>query len=121
MTHPIRLHPSYFGPNTDAFIRERLYADVEGTCTGTEGYIVAVLSITEVGAGTVEPGSGAAEFNVRYSAIVFRPFKGEVLDGTIVTVNKVRGVRATIADARSKASSPRSARCRSTSPHMCAS
>jgi DNA-directed RNA polymerase II subunit RPB7 len=32
-----------------------------------------------------------AEFEVQYNAIVFKPFKGEVLEGIVSNVNKVRG------------------------------
>jgi hypothetical protein len=31
-----------------------------------------------------------AEFEVKYKAIVFKPFKGEVLEGIVSNVNKVR-------------------------------
>lgn len=39
--------------------------------------------------GKVLPGSGLAEFRVKYQAIVFKPYRGEVLDAVISTVNKV--------------------------------
>ena len=34
-------------------------------------------------------GSGQAEFVTRYRAIVFKPFKGEVVDAVVNNVNKV--------------------------------
>lgn len=37
-------------------------------------------------------GSGQAEFITRYRAIVFKPFKGEVVDGVVNNVNKVRRI-----------------------------
>ena len=97
-------------------MRERLYADVEGTCTGSDGYIVAVIGISAIGHGTIEPGSGQATFEVSYSAIVYRPFKGEVLDGSVVSVSKVRLPIARRAHRRRWASSPKSVPCRSSSP-----
>jgi len=89
LKHPIRLHPSYFGPSTLNFIQEKLYSDVEGTCTGEDGYIISVLDISGTGLGTIEPGTGQAEFIVQYSAIVFRPFKNEVLDAVVNNVGKM--------------------------------
>lgn len=44
--------------------------------------------ILEVGKGTIQPGTGMAEFIVQYRAIVYRPFKGETVDGTVGIVNK---------------------------------
>jgi DNA-directed RNA polymerase subunit E'/Rpb7 len=35
-------------------------------------------------------GSGLATFEVKYNCLVFRPFKGEVLDAVVTDVNKVR-------------------------------
>ena len=38
---------------------------------------------------TLPPGGGLATFPMRYNAIVFRPFKGEVFDAVVTTVNKL--------------------------------
>ena len=72
------------------YLESKLYADVEGTCSGQFGYIIAVVTILNIGEGMVLPGSGQAEFITRYRAIVFKPFKGEVVDGVVNNVNKVR-------------------------------
>ena len=72
------------------FLESKLYADVEGTCSGQYGYIIAVVSILDIGRGMVLSGTGQAEFVTRYRAIVFKPFKGEVVDGVVNNVNKVR-------------------------------
>ena len=41
-------------------------------------------------AAQVREGTGAAVFNLTYSCICFKPFKGEVLDVVVTSVNKVR-------------------------------
>ena len=46
--------------------------------------------MSDIGNGIVMPGSGQAEFVARYRAIVFKPFKGEVVDGVVNNVTKVR-------------------------------
>lgn len=46
LRHTINLHPSYFGPQTDVYLRNKLHADVEGTCSGRLGYIIAVLGVS---------------------------------------------------------------------------
>jgi DNA-directed RNA polymerase II subunit RPB7 len=71
------------------YLENKLMSDVEGTCSGKFGYIICVLTVTDVGAGIVLPGNGQAEFIARYRAIVFKPFKGEVLEGVVGEVNKV--------------------------------
>ncbi|KAJ1825879.1 DNA-directed RNA polymerase II subunit, partial [Coemansia sp. RSA 2599] len=89
LTHTITLHPSFLGPRMREFVTKRLYQDVEGTCTGRYGYIVAVIAILEIQMGKIIPGHGSAEFEVKYSAILFKPFKNEVIDASVHTVSKV--------------------------------
>lgn len=64
-----------------------LHEKVTGSCSGRLGYIIAVLDIKNVGRGKIVGGS--AEFKIDYQAIVYRPFRGEVVDGVVASVNKV--------------------------------
>ncbi|CAO3609638.1 unnamed protein product [Cunninghamella blakesleeana] len=89
LNHTITLHPSYFGPNMQFKLKDKLYADVEGTCSGRFGYIITVVSLLNISKGKILPGSGLAEFRVKYQAIVFKPYKGEVMDAVITAVNKL--------------------------------
>ncbi|KAI5477931.1 DNA-directed RNA polymerase II subunit RPB7 [Pseudohyphozyma bogoriensis] len=83
----LTLSPSYFTPTLKAYLHTLLYHTVEGTCSGQIGYIIAVMGVTEVGQGKIV--GGQAEFNIKYSAIVYRPFKNEVVDGVVASVNKM--------------------------------
>ena len=53
------------------------------------GFVIAVTTIDNIGAGMIQPGRGFVLYPVKYKAIVFRPFKGEVLDAVVTQVNKV--------------------------------
>jgi DNA-directed RNA polymerase subunit E'/Rpb7 len=55
-------------------------------------YIVSVISINSIGEGKVLPSTGQARFKTSYTAVVFKPFKGEVMDGRVTNVNKVSSV-----------------------------
>ena len=55
------------------------------------GFVVCVTGIDSIGEGILQPGRGFSVFNVKYKAIVFRPFKGEVLDAVVTQVNKAGG------------------------------
>ena len=57
------------------------------------GFVIAVTTIDNIGAGVIQPGRGFVLYPVKYKAIVFRPFKGEVVDAVVTQVNKVRGRR----------------------------
>uniref|UniRef100_A0A8W8I0R4 RNA polymerase Rpb7-like N-terminal domain-containing protein n=1 Tax=Magallana gigas TaxID=29159 RepID=A0A8W8I0R4_MAGGI len=88
LEHEILLHPRYFGPNLLNIVKQKLFTEVEGTCTGKYGFVIAVTTIDNIGAGTIQPSRGFVVYPVKYKAIVFRPFKGEVLDAVVTQVNK---------------------------------
>lgn len=87
----LTLHPSFFGPKINEYLRTKLLTEVEGSCTGKFGYIMCVLDCTDIdiGKGTILPGDGSAEFEVKYRAVVWKPFKGEVVDGLVSQVSKL--------------------------------
>ncbi|KAL1408156.1 DNA-directed RNA polymerase II subunit [Vanrija albida] len=89
LTHTILLHPSYFGAQLEEYLRQKLYEDVEGTCSGKYGYIISVVTINDIGEGKIMPSTGQAKFKCSYTAIVMKPFKGEVVDGKVINVNKM--------------------------------
>ena len=91
MTHILHLHPRYFGSELKQVVEKKLREEVEGTCSGRFGYIIVVVAITDPGAGVLVPTTGFAEFKITYKALLLKPFKNEVVDGTVTTVNKVNG------------------------------
>ena len=90
-TKNIVLAPQHFGPRLRETLYERLRAEVEGTCTGRFGFVVMGTNIKKVGEGVIQDTSAHAKFAVVYECIVFRPFKGEVLDCIVTSVNKASG------------------------------
>jgi len=81
----LELHPSYFGASASAEITEQLYRKVEGKNTGTM-MIIAIIDIDDISEPMVVPGRGHAQYNVSFRAIVWRPFRGEVVDGLVSSV-----------------------------------
>uniref|UniRef100_A0A8D2B766 RNA polymerase Rpb7-like N-terminal domain-containing protein n=1 Tax=Sciurus vulgaris TaxID=55149 RepID=A0A8D2B766_SCIVU len=39
LEHEILLHPRYFGPNLLNTVKQKLFTEVEGTCTGKYGFL----------------------------------------------------------------------------------
>lgn len=81
----VNLHPSYFDKDTHKYITDTLYQDVEGTNTGNY-YIVCVVNVIDISEPRVLPGSSFAEFKILFTAVVWRPFKGQVCDGMVSSV-----------------------------------
>lgn len=90
LTRFLDLPPKYFGPRLGEIIEEKLTQEVEGTCSGKHGYIIAVLRILEKKQGLIRmDGTGLATFEVKFNCVTFRPFKGEVIDCVVQSVNKM--------------------------------
>lgn len=89
LTHDMVLHPRYFGPEIRKTIKDKLYREIEGTCLGQYGYVITITCIDDIGTGVLFCESGMAHYEIRYKAIVFRPFKGEVLEAIVKQVNKI--------------------------------
>lgn len=86
----IDIHPKNFGKRLREVIQEKVITETEGTCNGKYGYVVAVTSIDSIGQGKVrQDQSGYATFPVTYGCVVCRPYKGEVLDAVVQSVNKM--------------------------------
>lgn len=88
VAHRVRectLHPSFFNSGADAQVRQRLYEDMEGKVEGTE-MIVQIIEIDEISEPVLVPGTGMAKYTLSYRAIVWRPFRGEVVDGMVTSV-----------------------------------
>ncbi|KAL5549462.1 hypothetical protein UlMin_004693 [Ulmus minor] len=56
---------------------------------GWHGFVVAIMSIENIGKGLICDGTGFVTFLVKYQCVVFRPFKGEILEAVVTTVNKM--------------------------------
>lgn len=84
LSKSIDVHPKFFGPQLRSVIEASVKTKVEGACLGKFGYCVCVTKLRDVGQGLIRPdGTGLATFEVRYGCIVFRPFRGQVLEVTV--------------------------------------
>ncbi|KAL1989017.1 hypothetical protein VTN96DRAFT_5780 [Rasamsonia emersonii] len=84
-TKVVVLHPSYFGPNVKEYLVNRLNEEEEGRCTG-DHFVICVMDMVDIGEGRVIPGSGAAEYTIKYRAIIWKPFRGETVDAIVTSV-----------------------------------
>lgn len=91
LQHTVVLHPEFLGPQVRDKIKEALLAQVEGMAVGDKGYLVSVLSIDEGGLskGLIEHLTGHVKYVVSYKALMFRPFKNEVMDVVVHSVTPI--------------------------------
>lgn len=87
LDHEICLHPKYFGPDLLETVKRKLFNEVEGTCTGKYGFVVAVTTIDNIGAGLIQPGtnlllliSSAVLFTIFILSILLELYKFVICD-----------------------------------------
>ena len=86
----IKMHPSDLGPKLNNAIKRKLQLQEEGRCMPEFGFVVAVIETKVIAKGMVsDAGNGLVSFPVKYEAVVFKPFKNEVLDTRVTAVNKM--------------------------------
>jgi DNA-directed RNA polymerase II subunit RPB7 len=85
----LSIHPRYLGPNLKRTLEDKLHEEIEGTCSGRYGFIITVTSIDNWGLGQIEETTGFVVFPVKFKAIVFKPFRNEILDAVVTQVSKV--------------------------------
>lgn len=83
----VLLEPRYLGSQLREHVKKKLIAELEGQCLGKHGYVISVLDIKNenISPGAIDNDTGAVNISVKYSVILLRPFRNEVLD-TVVTV-----------------------------------
>jgi DNA-directed RNA polymerase subunit E'/Rpb7 len=87
------IHPRFLGKKLRKTVVDTLKAEVVGSCIDG-AHVIAVLRISDenVSRGVVEPLTGSVRYDVTYRAIMFRPFRNEVLDCVVKQVTAVSAV-----------------------------
>lgn len=81
----LTMHPSFFDSGASEMIKEKLHEDLEGKIEGTL-MIIQIIEVDEVSEPKLVPGTGMASYVLSYRALVWRPYRGEVVDGLVTSV-----------------------------------
>ena len=86
----ITMKPSDLGPFFQQRLEAKLRHDLEGSLSKShDGTIVYIFQITGKSKPLIQDGSGYAVVDVAFDAIVFRPFKNEVIDCVVSEVTRL--------------------------------
>lgn len=91
MARTITVAPMLLGPGLKDLVRQQLISEVEGMALDEEGFIITVLTIADEGLekGLIDHFTGSVRYTVKYTALMFRPFKNEVIDAVVKSVSEV--------------------------------
>jgi len=79
----VRVEPKLFGFKTSDAVAKQLQETYSNYHDKEIGEVVGVISVLEVGDGTIIPGDGAAYYNSRFKLIVWKPELQELVFGII--------------------------------------
>ena len=80
----VRIPPKEFGAPIDQAAITHLRKSSENVLDRDIGLMIAVIGIDEIGQGRLMPGDGATYHTVQYRVLVFKPVRGEIIEGNVV-------------------------------------
>ena len=80
----VRIPPSQFGQKLEGVALIHLRKASENVLDRDIGLMIAVIDIDEIGQGRLMPGDGATYHSVVYHVLVFKPLRGELVEGNVV-------------------------------------
>lgn len=80
----VRIPPREFGDPIDQAALTHLRKSSENVLDRDVGLMIAVIGIDEIGQGRLMPGDGATYHQVTYRVLVFKPLRGELVEGNVV-------------------------------------
>ncbi|TFF86579.1 DNA-directed RNA polymerase [Candidatus Thorarchaeota archaeon] len=82
----VRIPPSQFGQPLEEAAMIHLRKNHENVLDRDIGLMIAVIDIDEIGQGRLMPGDGATYHSVTYRVLVFKPNRGELVEGNVVEI-----------------------------------
>ncbi|OEH73750.1 DNA-directed RNA polymerase III subunit RPC8 [Cyclospora cayetanensis] len=79
----LSVQPSLQGRPLEPVLREAIALKYTNKVLRGLGLFVCLYEITEVEGAAILPATGSSRYNVCFKAVIFRPFVGEVLQGTV--------------------------------------
>ncbi|MHA2003012.1 MAG: DNA-directed RNA polymerase [Candidatus Thorarchaeota archaeon] len=80
----VRIPPKEFGSPIEDAAMVHLRKQHENVLDRDVGLMIAVIGIDDIGQGRLMPGDGATYHSVTYKVLVFKPIRGELVEGNVV-------------------------------------
>lgn len=80
----VRIPPKEFGSPIEKAAMVHLRKQHENVLDRDVGLMIAVIGIEDIGQGRLMPGDGATYHSVTYKVLVFKPIRGELVEGNVV-------------------------------------
>ena len=94
----VRIPPKEFGAPIEEAAMVHLRKQHENVLDRDIGLMIAVIGIEEIGQGRLMPGDGATYHSVTYQVLVFKPIRGEIVEGNVVELMVMDAEKMAFAD-----------------------
>ncbi len=84
----IRVPPEKLGTNVKEAIISSLADSLEGKVSRDAGVFLAILDVSDIGDGLIEPEDAGVFFDTKYRAVVFQPELHEIIKGEVTEITE---------------------------------
>lgn len=84
----IRVPPDKFGMKLEEAVKASLEEKLEGSIDKNLGVILSVMSVDNIGEGTIIPGDGALWYPVEFRVLTYVPEQHEIVKGEVIDVTE---------------------------------
>ncbi|EGD73704.1 hypothetical protein PTSG_05411 [Salpingoeca rosetta] len=92
----IRLKPKRFATDRNEALAFEINKMFTNKVIHKRGLGICLFDLLDIGDGEIHPSDGAAHVHVTFRLLMFRPFVGEVLKGTIRSCSRDSGIRVSL-------------------------
>ncbi|QDS68203.1 hypothetical protein FKW77_010554 [Venturia effusa] len=93
MSDLIQLNPQDFRKSHDQALEDNINKKYSNKVLQQVGLCVCFWDMLKIGDGLISQGDGLVNVNAKFRILVFRPFKGEIITGTILDSSSPDGIR----------------------------
>lgn len=88
VSEKIRVPPDKFGLKLGEAVKASLEEKFEGSIDKSLGVILSVMSVDNIGEGTILPGDGALWYPVNFRVLTYVPEQNEIVKGEVIDVTE---------------------------------
>ncbi|TID17126.1 gb [Venturia nashicola] len=93
MSDLIQIKPQDLGKRHDEALEDNINRKYSNKVLQQVGLCICFWDMLKIGDGLISQGDGLVNVNVKFRILVFRPFKGEIITGTILDSSSPDGIR----------------------------
>ncbi len=84
----VRVPPELFTSDIKESIDAAIKKDYEGVLSKKQGFFISLISIENIGEGSILPGDGAVYYDVSFEILAYKPELQEIVEGEVTEITE---------------------------------